>query len=108
MQLPIDTSELSFICAGPAKAVVDFQTKRPKTDGTGTALYAVPLVAMTDGNAEVIAVKVPGEPKGLTQGAAVRLTGLVAVPYTIGENSGVAYRAARIDNAARPEAKVGS
>jgi hypothetical protein len=69
MKLPIDTTNLAFICAGPAEACVDFESKRPKVDDNGIQLYQVPLVAMTDGVAEVIAVKVPGQPKGLTQGS---------------------------------------
>jgi len=76
---------------------VDFESRRPKTDEHGTPLFQVALVAMSDGAADVIAVKVPGEPKGLAQGAHVRPAGLVAVPWTMGERSGVTFRATRIE-----------
>jgi hypothetical protein len=107
MRLPIDTTNLGFICAGEPEAVVDYDTRRPKTDETGIPLYAVPLVAMADGTAEVISVKVAGEPKGVGQGNPVRLAGLVALPWAMGDRSGVAYRAARIEPV-RPETKAGS
>jgi len=110
MRLPIDTSNLAFICAGQPEAVVDFDTRRPKTDERGTPLYQVALVAMADGVAEVIAVKVAGEPRGLTQGGPVRITGLSALPWAMGDRSGIAYRAAALEPAtpARTEAKAGS
>ena len=106
MRLPIDTNLVSFICAGAPEAVVDFESRRPKTDETGTPLYQVALVAMSDGVAEVIAVKVPGEPKGISQGAQVRPTGLIALPWAMGDRSGVAYRATRIEPVA--PARAGS
>jgi hypothetical protein len=106
MRLPVDTNLLSFICAGTAEPVVDYESRRPKTDENGTPLFQVALVAMSDGVAEVIAVKVPGEPKGVTQGAQVRLAGLVAVPWAMGDRSGIAYRATHIE--ANPPARTGS
>jgi hypothetical protein len=99
MRLPIDTNSLAFICAGDAQPVVDYDTRRPKTDDNGVPLYQVALVAMTDGTAEVLNVKVPGQPTGLAAGAPVRLVEMVAIPWAMGERSGVAYRAARIEPA---------
>jgi hypothetical protein len=110
MKLPIDTEALAFICAGQPEACVDFETRRPKTDEAGVALYQVPLVAMADGVAEVIAVKVPGEPRGLVQGGPVRISGLTALAWSMGDRSGIAYRATRLEAATptRSEAKAGS
>jgi hypothetical protein len=60
----------------------------------------VQLIAMTDGAAEIIAVKVPGLPgPGIRQGHPVKVSGLVAQPWTMGDRSGVAFRAARIEPA---------
>lgn len=107
MRLPIDTTSLAFICAGQPEAVVEFETRRPKTDESGVPLYQVPLVAMADGDAEVIAVKVAGEPTGLVQGAPVRITGLSALPWTMGDRSGISYRASRLQpGTSRPETKA--
>ena len=100
MRLPIDTSGMAFIAAGGPEPVVDYDTRRPKTDENGVPLYAVAVMAMADGAAEVISVKTPGEPKGITAGTSLRLAGLVGVPWSMGERSGVAYRAGRIEPAA--------
>ena len=98
MKLPVDTSAIAFLCAVEAEPVVDFETKRPRADENGEPLYAVQLIAMTDGAAEIIAVKVPGVPSsGIRQGHPVKVHGLVAQPWTMNDRSGVAFRAARIE-----------
>lgn len=102
MRLPIDTSSLTFLCAVGPEPVVDFDTKRPKVED-GVPLFAVQLVALGDGGAEVVTVKVAGEPpKGVAQGATVRVDGLVASPWSMGDRSGVAFRAERIEPATGP------
>ena len=68
MKLPVDTSAIAFLCAVEAEPVVDFETKRPRADENGEPLYLVQLIAMTDGAAEILAVKVAGMPSGLRQG----------------------------------------
>jgi hypothetical protein len=85
--------------------VVDFETKRPRADENGEPLYMVQLIAMSDGAADIIAVKVPGQPSGLRQGHPVKVQGLVAQPWTMQDRSGVAFRAARIEPAI-PQAKA--
>jgi len=60
MRLPVDTSAIAFLCAVEAEPVVDFETKRPRADENGEPLYMVQLIAMSDGAADIIAVKVPG------------------------------------------------
>jgi hypothetical protein len=87
-------------------SVVDFETKRPRADDNGEPLYMVQLIAMTDGAAEIIAVKVPGLPgPGIRQGHPVKVSGLVAQPWTMADRSGVAFRAARIEPAV-PQAQA--
>ena len=100
MKLPVDTSAIAFLCALAPEPVVDFETRRPKADENGEPLYVVQLIAMTDGAAEIIAVKVPGQPgPGIRQGHPVKVTGLVAQPWTMNDRSGVSFRAARIEPA---------
>jgi hypothetical protein len=70
-----------------------------KADENGEPLYLVQLIAMTDGAAEILAVKVPGLPSGLRQGHPVKVTGLLAQPWTMNDRAGVAFRAARIEPA---------
>ena len=97
MKLPIDTTGMTFLAAGPPEPVLDFESKTPKVDENGAPLHSVQLVALNDGDAEVIGVKVAGQPKGVGQGTAVKVTGLVATPWSMGDRSGVAYRAAQIE-----------
>jgi len=97
MKLPIDTTGMTFLAAGPAEPVVDFDTKQAKLDDNGEAIFALQLVVLANGGADVIGVKVTGEPKGLAQGTSVRVTGLVATPWSMGDRSGVAFRAARVE-----------
>src|SRR5215212_9283893 len=100
MKLPVDTSAIAFVCAMPPEPVVDFETKRPRADENGEPLYVIQLLAMGDGSADLLAVKVPGMPSpAVRQGAPVKVTGLVAQPWTMQDRSGVAFRAARIEPA---------
>ena len=62
MRLPIDTSAISFLCALAPEPVLDFETKRPRADENGEPLYVIQLLAMGEGSADLIAVKVPGVP----------------------------------------------
>ncbi len=97
MRLPIDTSGMTFLAAGPPEPVVNYDTKAPKVDDNGQAIFAVQVVALVDGGAEVLAVKVAGEPKGINKGGAVNLVGLVAQPWSMDGRSGVAFRAAKLE-----------
>jgi hypothetical protein len=105
MKLPVDTSSIAFLCALEPEPVLDFETKRPRADENGEPLYVVQLIALAEGAAEILAVKVPGMPSGIRQGHPVKVTGLVAQPWTMADRSGVAFRAARIEPAV-PAAKA--
>ena len=98
MKLRIDTTGMEFMAAGPPEPVVDYDTKQPKTDAdSGATLHSLQLVVLGDDGADVIAVKVPGAPKGVAKGTAVKVTGLVAVPWSMNDRSGVAFRAASVE-----------
>ena len=100
MKLPVDTSAITFLCAVEAEPVVDFETKRPRADENGEPLYVIQLLAMGDGSADLLAVKVPGMPsQAIRQGHPVKVHGLVAQPWTMNDRSGVAFRAARVEPA---------
>jgi hypothetical protein len=101
-KLPVDVSTLSFFCAGEPAEVIDFESRRPKTDENGVPLYQVALLAVADGVADVMAVKVPGAPKGLVTGAPVRVVGLSANPWENGDRHGIAFRANTVEPT-RPE-----
>jgi hypothetical protein len=100
MRLPIDTSAISFLCALAPEPVVDFETRRPKADENGEPLYVIQLLAMGDDSADLLAIKVPGMPSSaIRQGSPVKVSGLVAQPWTMADRSGVSFKAARIEPA---------
>lgn len=96
MRLPIDTSALTFMCAAPARPVTDFETKQHKADANGELLYNLQVVALDEWGAEVITLKVAGDPS-VGQGAMLKLHALVATPWSMGERSGVSFRVDRVE-----------
>jgi hypothetical protein len=99
MKLPVDTSAIAFLCALEPQPLLRFDTKEPRADENGEPLYVVQLIALAEGEAEILAVKVPGQPSGIRQGHPVKVHGLVAQPWTMSDRAGVAFRAARIEPA---------
>jgi hypothetical protein len=99
MKLPVDTSAIAFLCALEPQPLLNFQSKEQRADENGEPLYVVQLIALAEGEAEILAVKVAGMPSGIRQGHPVKVSGLVAQPWTMNDRSGVAFRAARIEPA---------
>lgn len=97
MRLPIDTTSVKFAAAGPAEPVLDYETRAPKLDENGVALFNVPLFAAGTGVKDSITVKVAGEPKGLGEFTPVKVTNLMATTWEVGSNHGVSFRADRIE-----------
>jgi hypothetical protein len=90
MRLPVDTSVVSFVSAGPAEPSIDFDTKQQKTDADGVPVNKVDLFAVGQGSIkDVITVKVPGEVRGLGQFTPVKVTDLVAITWAIKDRNGV-------------------
>jgi hypothetical protein len=100
VKLRVDTAQLTFLVVAAAQPVRDFESGRAKVED-GQPLFSVRLVAMDpgSGDAEIITVKVPGEPVGLIPGQQVVLAELTAQPWSIGDKSGVAFRAAAVTSA---------
>ncbi len=98
MRLPIDVTAITFLAAGEAEQLTEHESDRPRLDRDGQTLFLVRLVALSDGQAEVLPVRIAGAaPKGVGQGIAVRCVGLTATPWSMGERSGITYRADRIE-----------
>ena len=97
MKLPVDTSSIAFLCALEPQPVLAFDTKQPRADENGEPLYVIQLIALAEGAAEILAVKVAGMPSGLRQGHPVKVHGLVAQPWSMNDRAGVAFRAARVE-----------
>jgi len=100
MNLPIDTQKVRFLVSRPPKLVMDWDSGQHAVNPEGLRYFHVELVAMPDdAGAEVIKVRVPGEPQGLKRHSLVKVTGLRAKPWVNKERgtSGVAYLADRIE-----------
>jgi len=98
MRLPIDTSRLKFLMVAGAEPLRQFEEGKPReswaprTDTNGEVLWRVQLVALGDGEAEIIRVAVPGDPH-VAQGEMVALHGLTAQAWEMDGRSGTAFRA---------------
>lgn len=97
MRLPIDTSGMTFVVAGAAEPVRDFESKQPKTDENGAPLFAVALMVLGDNQPEIISVKLVGQPPTVSPGQPAKVSDLVATPWSMGDRSGVSFRAAKVE-----------
>jgi hypothetical protein len=101
MRLPIDTSRLQFLVVAGAEQLRKFEEGRPReewgprVDANGEILWRVQLVALGDGEADIIRVTVVGDPK-LTQGEMCRVEGMTAQAWEMDGRSGMAFRATAI------------
>ena len=95
MRLPVDTSAVNFVSAGPPEPAIDFGTKAQKTDDKGLGINQVHLFVVGGGTREVITVKVAGELKGIGEFTPVKVTELVATTWNMDDRSGVSFRAAQ-------------
>jgi len=90
----------------PAEPANDFETKQQKTDENGQPVFNVYLFAVGASGRDVITDKVLGEPKGIGQFTPVRATELVATTWSMGDRSGVSFRAAKLEPVATPKASA--
>src|SRR5829696_6117622 len=86
---------MTFMAAAEARPVTDFETRQHRVDENGELLYNLQIVALDPEGAQIITVKVPGDPQ-VAQGAMLELQALVAIPWAMNERSGVAFRANRV------------
>ncbi|AEM80997.1 SCO3933 family regulatory protein [Streptomyces violaceusniger] len=97
--IPVDTTRLGVLrCAvGPEPKIADFESKEVKKDRDGNTVYTVAVTVRQDGRrVSVIEIAVPGEPKGVVEGSEVRVTGLEAFAWAMGDRHGISFRAAAI------------
>lgn len=102
MRLPIDTSRLRFLVVAPAEPLRQYEEGKPreawaprKDASSGEVLWRVQLVALGDGDAEIIRVSVPGDPN-VAQGELVEVDALTAQPWELDGRSGMSFRARAI------------
>ena len=107
MKLNIDTTGVTFLCTRDPQAKTDRETGAPKVDReTGEAQWQIQVAALDETGGEVLAVTVAGRPD-VTVGSPLAVEDLVAIPWSQGDRSGVAYRAGAIRSLGTPIAGVG-
>src|SRR5215813_2851553 len=108
MRLPIDTSRLQFLVVAAAEPLKQYEEGKPReawaprVDTNGEVLWRVQLVALGDGEAEIIRVAVPGDP-AVNQGEMVRVDGMTAQAWEMEGRNGMAFRAAAVRSLTRAE-----
>jgi hypothetical protein len=97
----IDTRPLQFLVVAEAEPQRQFEVGKPReawaprTTVDGEILWRVQLVALGDGEADIIRVSVPGDPN-VKQGEMVKVDGLSAQAWEMDGKSGVSFRAMAI------------
>ena len=106
MRLRLDIAGVGFFCTRDPEPKVDFETGAVRTDReSGETLWRVQVAALDASGGEILTVTVPGEPE-VAIGSPVQVKGLVAIPWSQGERSGVAYRAESLRSTGSPIAGV--
>src|SRR6188472_469118 len=96
MQLRVDIGEVRFMVTKVAEPKVDFATNAQKVDKrSGALLWQVQVMALDESGGEILTVVVDAEPV-FRVGEFVQVEDLVAMPWSQGDRSGVAFRAGRI------------
>jgi len=101
LRLPIDTSRLQFLVVAAAEPLRQYEEGKPReawaprVDTNGEQLWRVQLVALGNGEADIIRVAVPGNPN-VSQGEMVRVDGMTAQAWEMEGRSGMAFRATAI------------
>lgn len=107
MRLNIDTTGVQFLCTREPQARADRDTGAPRIDReTGQPQWQVQVAALDATGGEVLAVTVSGRPE-VAAGAPVAIEGLVAIPWTQGDRSGVAFRARSVRAGSGPVTPTG-
>jgi len=93
-QLLLDMTGITVTVSREPEPKVDLETGAVQFDrDTGEALSLVQLVLMGTFGAEVIRVKVAGDPPKVSPGQQVTVTGLEAIPWAKGDQARLAWRA---------------
>ncbi|WP_229907863.1 hypothetical protein [Amycolatopsis oliviviridis] len=97
MRLLIDTSKVTFTVGREVQPKTDQNGQQRFERNTNVPMWAVQLVAMDDGGAEVITVTVTGhQPPKVAVGQLVNPVELQAIPWAQNGKNGTAFRASDI------------
>jgi hypothetical protein len=96
MQLRVVVDDVRFMVTKAAEPKLDFDTHAQKVDKrSGALLWQVQLMALDDTGGDILTVVVDTQ-LPFKVGEYVQVEDLVALPWSQGERSGVAFRAAKI------------
>jgi hypothetical protein len=101
MRLPIDTSRLQFLVVSGAEPLKKYEDGKPReawaprVDTNGEVLWGLRVVALGDGEADIVKVSLPGDP-GVKQGEMVLVEDLTAQPWENEGRWGIAFRATAV------------
>jgi hypothetical protein len=102
MKLLLNTDKYAFTVTKAPEPRKDYGKDQQKMDrDTGRPQWVVEVLAMDAERGEVIRVTVAGDEPKVRQGQPVSFTDLEAIAWTNNGKSGVAYRAATIQQAAQ-------
>lgn len=97
MNLPVDTSKVSFEAMAEPVLDTDWDTGEVKLTKDKTPVYRLQASALFEGRCEVISLRVNSEPKGIGPRTGFVAKNLRLTPWTIGDRSGISYRADSIE-----------
>jgi hypothetical protein len=100
MRFPIDDAAMTYTCATAAQPVKDYGSRGQKATEDGEPLFAVGVLAMANGEADLISIKVAGKVSaGVVPGTPLKVVGLAALYWSIDNKSGMAFRASKVEPA---------
>ena len=106
MRIKLDTSQIRFMTTKPAAPKMDRETRQQKVDKTtGAVQWQLQVMALDDTGGEILTVTLDSEPK-INVAEFVQLHDLVAIPWSQGDRSGVAFRAAGLTAAGKHQAQA--
>ena len=94
--IPVDVARWGTpVCLIGPERKTDFETGEIKTDRDGKTLWVVGVSLREPGTRRAVTIDVTcsEEPRGVVEGAPVRLVGLVASEWEMGGRTGIAWRA---------------
>jgi hypothetical protein len=107
MRLRVDTSAVRFMVTKGGEAKWDRDANQQKVDrASGALLWELQLMALDESGGEIIKVTLDTEPK-FSVGEFVQVEDLVAIPWSQGDRSGVAFRARVTSASGAKSADVG-
>ncbi|GGN32973.1 SCO3933 family regulatory protein [Streptomyces fuscichromogenes] len=94
--IPVDTTRLGVLrCAiAPEAKITNTETQEVKRDRDGNPVWTVAVTVRQDGRRiSVIEIAVSGQPRGIEEGQILKVTGLTAFMWSMGDRHGVSFRA---------------